>query len=69
VARYKWGSAREWLDEKAQAAASAGDAAELLSIYNAIVGYVDNDSIQDEFQSEMDAAGAYLARYRVEALS
>lgn len=59
MARYKWDSAREWLDQKVQEAAAKNDVAELVSIYNAIIGFVDNDSIQDVFQTEMAADGFF----------
>ena len=59
MARYKWHTAHEWLLEKAQEYARANNAAELLSIIDTLVPKLDGDTIQDEFQSEMDADGFF----------
>jgi len=62
MAKYKWDSAREWLDQKVEEIAARNDSrsmAELVSIYNTIVAHLDNDTIQDDFQSEMDADGFF----------
>jgi hypothetical protein len=59
MARYKWTSAAEWLQTKVALAASNNDAAELANICNTLIVAVDNDQIQDDFQSEMDADGFF----------
>ncbi len=59
MARYRWATPHEWLLEKAEQHAAKNDAAELLSILNSLVPKIDADTIQDEFQSEMDADGYF----------
>ena len=59
MTRYKWNTAHEWLLEKAQEYARANNAAELLSIIDTLVPKLDSDTIQDEFESEMDADGYF----------
>lgn len=59
MARYQWNNPQEWLLEKAQGYSRASDTAELLSIIHTLVTKLDADSIQDDFQSEMDADGYF----------
>lgn len=59
MARYKWASPGEWLRQKIQTAASENDVVELMSICNTLLPHVDNDTIQDEFQSDMDSDGFF----------
>jgi len=56
---YKWDSPQEWLLEKAGSLVRASDTAELFSIIQTLVQKLDGDSIQDEFQSEMDFDGYF----------
>lgn len=73
MARYKWDSAVEWLTDKAQGLARNNDSAELLSIINTLASGIDNDTVQDHFQSEMEEDGFFTdldkEKDAVEALS
>lgn len=57
--KYKWANPQEWLLEKAESYSRASETAELLSIIQTLVLKMDADSIQDDFQSEMDADGYF----------
>jgi len=57
--KYRWDTPQEWLLEKAERHAKNNDSAELLSIIQTLVIGLDADSIQDDFQSEMDADGYF----------
>lgn len=52
---YKWEGPHDWLLSKAR----EWDAAELYSALSCVVDKVDADTLQDIFQSEMDADGYF----------
>lgn len=52
---YKWNNPGDWLHERVQ---SAGEDV-LRGYLTAIIGSLDSDTIQDIFQSEMDADGYF----------
>jgi hypothetical protein len=56
---YRWSSAQEWLEEKLEKLAEAGDIKELAGIANALMYKVEGDDIQDIFQSEMEEDGYF----------
>lgn len=51
---HKWNSPREWLDDKLVA-----DELTEREVLSAIIDLVDNDTLQDVFQAEMDADGYF----------
>lgn len=55
MARYKWDSAYEWLEEKSQ----DWDATRLRTELLDLARQTDGDTIQDSFQSEMDSDGYF----------
>lgn len=59
--KYRWDYPQEWLLEKAEQHARNNNSAELLSIIQTLVSSLDADTIQDNFQSEMDADGYFKA--------
>ncbi len=56
---YKWAHPSEWLGDKIDRAAHAEDIAALVSICNTLMQRTDEDDIQEDFQSEMDAEGYF----------
>lgn len=57
--KYKWASPHDWLIAKISRHNDANEVSELVSICQDLVGEVDNDTIQDMYQSEMDADGYF----------
>lgn len=60
--RHKYESAREWLDgkiEQAMAEARGGNLNDIQSIVNSLVTHMDDDTIQQEFQSDMENDGFF----------
>lgn len=53
--RYRWDSPAEWLLEKIDRARPA----EVVGIAKELIGHLDNDRIQDSFQSEMSSDGYF----------
>jgi hypothetical protein len=61
MARHIFDSAHDWLDTKARSLAEQNDANGLLSLLTSLLsGDIDNDTIQDVFQSEMDRDGFFF---------
>ncbi len=55
MARYKWDSAYEWLSDKAK----GWDEARLYQELMSLARDADSDTLQDQFQSDMDADGYF----------
>ena len=53
--KYKWESAREWLDQKVQ----SGDEQFVRGVYNSIIDKLDEDDIQEVFREEMNGDGFF----------
>ena len=79
--RYKWSHASDWLEQKIDDLANAGDEAvsraeerdlgralsELRQLAHDLASKLDGDTIQDLFQSDMDADGFFLDLDKAEA--
>lgn len=59
MATYKWSSPHEWLEHKISEHASTDDTGDLVSIARELASKLDADSIQDIFQSDMEADGYF----------
>ncbi len=57
--RYQWRYASEWLQDKVDALAAAGNNAELKGIIDALMGKLAEDDVQDLFQHEMSEDGFF----------
>ena len=55
MAKYKWDYPKEWLEEKIQKGEFSSD-----EVLNDILSFVDNDTIQDIYQDEMDEDGYFI---------
>ena len=56
---YRWAHPIEWLDEKITALSQADRVDELCSLARELGAKLDGDTIQDLFESEMDADGYF----------
>lgn len=56
---YRWDSPREWLDEKIDKLANAGDANGLHEVLIDLLPNIDSDIVQNIYQSEMDEDGFF----------
>jgi hypothetical protein len=57
--RYRWSHPSEWLDDRIRTLTTEEDHDALADIAQSLAGRLDGDSIQDLFQSEMDADGYF----------
>lgn len=61
MARHIYSSAHDWLNSRINALEAGEDAKELASLFRSLLagGSIDNDAIQDVFQSDMDNDGFF----------
>lgn len=57
--QYKWDYPSTWLFEFVDTLAAEGRIAELKNVINSLVGQLDEDSIQDAFQADMELDGYF----------
>jgi hypothetical protein len=58
--QYRWAHPIEWLEERISALANDANIDGLSDIARACAGVLDSDTIQDIFQSDMDADGYFI---------
>jgi len=56
---YRWSHPIEWLDDHISELAQANDVPGLAALARTLATKLDGDQIQDEFQTDMDAAGYF----------
>lgn len=59
MSTYKWDSPREWLDDKIDQLANQNDVNGLTQILTDLLPNIDNDTIQNIYQDEMDEDGYF----------
>ena len=57
--KYRWSTPFDWLIDKANESANRNDVGDLVSMIDHLAGRLDQDAIQDLFQTEMKADGYF----------